>query len=86
MLPVPLYDPAAEAWKEDGICRTVDMELWFPNKGDGYSAKKARMICGGCPVAKPCLQYALSHNEHYGVWGGKTERQRRRMTAEGVAA
>lgn len=77
---------AEDAWMEDGVCRSVDAELWFPDQGDNYSAKKARKVCAGCPVVGACLDYALRNNVRHGVWGGKTERQRRLMTAEEAAA
>lgn len=81
------YDP--EPWKADGAC--VDHpnpELWFPTKGSpGQRMKEARRICAGCPVRQECLDYALRNHEHFGMWGGLTERERRRhrrMIAEGL--
>lgn len=66
-------------WMEDGVCRSVGTELWFPDQGDGWSAKKARAICQGCPSKRPCLEFALRNNERHGIWGGASERDRRKM-------
>lgn len=57
------------------LCREVDMgELFFPEKG-GTTAP-AKRICGLCPVVAECLQFALDHDERFGIWGGKSERRR----------
>lgn len=62
------------------LCREVDTgELFFPEKG-GTTAP-AKQVCRMCPVREECLQYALDHDERYGIWGGKSERERRRMRA-----
>lgn len=68
-----------EAWMADGVCRSVGGELWFPEKGDHYSASKARAICQDCPSKQPCLEYAMSRNERFGIWGGASERDRRKL-------
>ena len=72
-------------WQEHGACREVDPELWFPGKGE--PTRDAVKICGGCEVKVECLEYALSHRQdigRHGVWGGTTERQRRRIWATQV--
>jgi WhiB family redox-sensing transcriptional regulator len=66
-------------WLDKALCAQVDPELFFPAKGDSYTAREARIICLRCPVQKQCLEYALRHNEQFGVWGGMTERERRRV-------
>jgi WhiB family redox-sensing transcriptional regulator len=71
--------PTAGEWRNDAICTQVDPELFFPAKGDTWTAREARIICLRCPVQKQCLEYALRHNEQFGVWGGMTERERRRV-------
>jgi WhiB family redox-sensing transcriptional regulator len=60
----------SEEWKLEGLCRTVDPELWFPEKGS--SAPEAKRLCRRCPVIQQCLAYALENREIYGVWGGHT--------------
>ena len=51
--------------------------IFFPETGSGVA--EARRLCRGCPVKDECLDYALAANEHYGVWGGASERERRRL-------
>lgn len=64
-------------WKQDAVCAQVSGDFWFPDKGqNGGDAKK---LCETCPVAEICLKYALEHGERFGIWGGKTERQRRKI-------
>ena len=67
----------SEDWKLDGVCRTIDPDLWFPEgSSTGYAAKK---MCRRCPVMDECLRYALDNNEQYGVWGGMGSSERRNM-------
>jgi Transcription factor WhiB len=68
---------APDVWKLDGVCRQVDPELWFPDKGQ--SARVATRICAACPVRAECLAYALERDERFGVWGGLSERERRKL-------
>lgn len=68
-----------EDWADEGICRQVDPDLWFAEVGDSGSVKKAKAVCGGCPVQAPCLEYALTNKERFGVFGGKSERERRKI-------
>jgi len=60
-----------------GVCAQVDPELWFPEKGG--STREAKALCARCPVRPECLAYALAHDERFGIWGGASERDRRRM-------
>lgn len=66
-------------WIEDALCAQIDMERWFPDKGG--STREAKAMCARCPVRPPCLQYALANGERYGIWGGKSERERRKLRA-----
>jgi WhiB family redox-sensing transcriptional regulator len=61
----------------DGSCRMYPPATFFPS--DGVGVEKARKICNGCPVAGECLEHALEHRIEHGVWGGASERQRRRI-------
>ena len=64
-------------WREWARCRGVDPEIFYPPEEDeGLDAKE---ICAGCPVREVCLDHALNRREKIGVWGGMTERERRRM-------
>jgi len=65
------------AWMTGGLCAQVDPDLWFPEKGG--STREAKALCARCPVHPECLAYALAHDERFGVWGGASERDRRRM-------
>jgi WhiB family transcriptional regulator, redox-sensing transcriptional regulator len=69
-------DPAI-AWMEDGNCRRYPAGVFFPS--DGAGVDHARRICATCPVQEPCLEYALEHRVEHGVWGGCSERERRRI-------
>lgn len=64
-------------WMEEGKCRKYLPETFFPSDGAGVSI--AKRICAGCPVKEPCLEYALYHHIHHGIWGGASERERRRI-------
>lgn len=64
-----------EDWVKGAVCSETDPEIFHPEKGG--STRPAKAICGGCPVRAQCLQYALEHNEQFGVWGGLSERDRR---------
>ncbi len=75
-----------EPWMADGACRQPEHAdvNWFPGKGE--TIVRQRIICATCPVKSMCLEYALEHGERYGVWGGESERSRRRMRAKKRAA
>ena len=65
------------AWMAEGNCRLHPPATFFPS--DGVGVDKARKICRGCPVATTCLEYALENRIDHGVWGGCSERERRRI-------
>lgn len=58
-------------------CRNRDPETWYPDEGDTESATKARRICRRCPATTQCLTWALTTHQSYGIWGGKTVKERR---------
>jgi WhiB family transcriptional regulator, redox-sensing transcriptional regulator len=64
-------------WMGQANCKEVEPEMFFPS--DGLGVQKAQRVCRGCPVTTPCLEYALSHHIDHGVWGGASERERRRI-------
>lgn len=64
-------------WRVRAVCAQSDPEIWYPNKGG--STRKPKALCLSCPVREECLDYALSHDERFGVWGGFSERERRRL-------
>jgi WhiB family redox-sensing transcriptional regulator len=61
----------------EGKCRELPPETFFPS--DGVGVEVARRICAECPVKAPCLEYALYNRIEHGVWGGASERERRRI-------
>ncbi len=64
-------------WMEQGKCREVAPDTFFPS--DGLGVIKAQRICAKCPVQNACLEYALENHIDHGVWGGRSERERRRI-------
>lgn len=64
-------------WMADGNCRNQPPALFFPSDGVGVDA--ARRLCATCPVKSACLEYALRNRIDHGVWGGTSERERRRI-------
>ena len=71
-------EPDEASWEADALCRQVDPELWFPGEGD--NPRNAKRICARCPVRDACLEYALTHDERFGVWGGLSGRERRALS------
>ncbi len=69
-----------EDWQERALCAETDPESFFPEKGG--STREAKRICSGCEVRAECLEYALAHDERFGIWGGLSERERRRFKKE----
>jgi WhiB family transcriptional regulator, redox-sensing transcriptional regulator len=67
-----------EPWAKSAVCSQTDPEMWFPEKGNGNTAIKAKEICQGCPVREQCLEYALANNEQFGVWGGMSFNERQK--------
>lgn len=64
-------------WMRRGRCRDMDPAIFFPN--DGVGVQVAQRICAECPVSSECLEYALVNRVDHGVWGGASERERRRL-------
>jgi WhiB family transcriptional regulator, redox-sensing transcriptional regulator len=66
-----------QEWQERALCAQTDPEAFFPEKGG--STREAKQICNSCDVRSECLEYALGHDERFGIWGGLSERERRRL-------
>ena len=79
-----LLDADAEdaGWQERALCAQTDPEAFFPEKGG--STREAKRICSGCEVRAECLEYALANDERFGIWGGLSERERRRLRRAAV--
>lgn len=67
-------------WRQRAACRGVDPDIFYPVSDEEAEAAKA--ICGECSVREACLEHALAHRERDGVWGGATERERRRIVRQ----
>jgi WhiB family redox-sensing transcriptional regulator len=65
------------SWRDRAACHGLDPDIFYPVSDD--DAQEAKSICAVCPVREACLEYALANRERDGVWGGATERERRRM-------
>ncbi|HET8927147.1 MAG TPA: WhiB family transcriptional regulator [Microbacterium sp.] len=74
--PAAVEDDAL-AWQTDALCAQTDPEAFFPEKGG--STRDAKRICTSCEVRSQCLEYALHNDERFGIWGGLSERERRRL-------
>ena len=76
-------DISGREWMRDAACTSADPEAWYPPKGS--STREAKQVCNGksgwpaCPVRRECLEYALSNDDRFGVWGGKSDRERRKL-------
>ncbi len=78
-----LFDATDEQdWQERALCAQTDPEAFFPEKGG--STREAKRICLGCEVRSECLEYALQHDERFGIWGGLSERERRKLKKRAV--
>ncbi|UGQ09537.1 WhiB family transcriptional regulator [Yinghuangia sp. ASG 101] len=65
------------SWQERALCAQTDPESFFPEKGG--STREAKKVCFSCEVRDECLEYALANDERFGIWGGLSERERRRL-------
>jgi WhiB family redox-sensing transcriptional regulator len=65
------------SWQTDSLCAQTDPEAFFPEKGG--STRDAKKICTSCEVRNQCLEYALANDERFGIWGGLSERERRKL-------
>jgi WhiB family redox-sensing transcriptional regulator len=70
-------DDGALGWQERALCAQTDPEAFFPEKGG--STREAKKVCLSCDVRGECLEYALSNDERFGIWGGLSERERRKL-------
>ncbi|WP_116282027.1 WhiB family transcriptional regulator [Subtercola boreus] len=73
----PYVDDNPLAWQTDSLCAQTDPEAFFPEKGG--STRDAKRICQTCEVKSQCLEYALQNDERFGIWGGLSERERRKL-------
>ncbi len=77
-------EPEELVWQNYANCLGVDPDLFFPERG--ASTREAKEVCRGCVVQDECLEFALSNGEKFGIWGGKSERERRRVRRQRALA
>jgi WhiB family redox-sensing transcriptional regulator len=84
IMSVELIDTVEDelSWQERALCAQTDPEAFFPEKGG--STRDAKKVCVGCEVRSECLEYALQHDERFGIWGGLSERERRKFKKDVV--
>ena len=75
---VSLIEPLP--WTKSALCAETDPEAFFPEKGESTSV--ARQVCNACPVREECLNDALARDEQFGVWGGHSVVERRKIARE----
>ncbi len=75
-------DETVLSWQERALCAQTDPEAFFPEKGG--STREAKKVCVACEVRAECLEYALAHDERFGIWGGLSERERRKLKRRAV--
>lgn len=63
-------------WVYEAACAGMDPELFFPERGDSASVRKAREVCDRCPVQLECRRYATRARERWGIWGGTSFNER----------
>ena len=71
-----------QPWYDRAACLEADADTFFPEKGG--SSRPAKRVCRSCEVRAECLEYALENDERFGIWGGLSERERRRLKREAV--
>jgi WhiB family transcriptional regulator, redox-sensing transcriptional regulator len=72
----------ADNWRTEASCRDLDTDLFFPAGETGLAAiqiQQAKAICRTCPVSAACLEFAMVTHQEYGIYGGTTEDERRRL-------
>lgn len=78
-----IFDWDREGWRDQAACRDTDLSLFFPAGRSGLAVaeiKAAKVVCSGCRVRGACLQFAVETNQESGIWGGKDENERHRLS------
>lgn len=84
--PTATFEFTPQPWAGSSLCTSVDPEIFYPEKRSSAQAQRAKKICSRCEVRTACLEYALATGERYGIWGGTSERERRRLRGERARA
>jgi WhiB family transcriptional regulator, redox-sensing transcriptional regulator len=77
-----LLEEQPGSWQSRANCLGVDPDLFFPERGS--STREAKEVCRGCVVREDCLEFAIANSEKFGIWGGMSERERRRIRRQRV--
>ncbi len=72
------------SWQDHTNCRGADQDLFFPKRG--LPTREARAMCAACEVKAECLEFALTQGERFGIWGGLSERERRKIRGQRTRA
>lgn len=72
-----IYQDRLSDWRRNAACRGLSPSLWYPERGD--TGTQAKAVCRGCDVKGECLEYALASGQKWGVWGGLSERELRKL-------
>ena len=75
-------DSGEAGWQDRALCAQTDPEAFFPEKGG--STREAKKVCLTCEVRDDCLEAALMNDERFGIWGGLSERERRKLKKRAV--
>ena len=72
------------AWLDDAACKGMPTDWWYPQRGDNRSPifKRAKQICAGCTVQRPCLDEVMgteAARSRHGYWGGMSPNQREEL-------
>ncbi len=82
--PLPNVARVDAGWGDKANCKGVDPDLFFPERG--ASTRESKEVCRGCTVREECLEFALVSGEKFGIWGGLSERERRRIRRQRAQA
>ena len=78
---IDVIEPADHSWQLDAACIGMSSSIFFPTQGDARW-RQAKAVCRGCVVREECGEYALVNNIKHGIYGGMSERERRRIRRE----
>lgn len=80
---LPTRPATVTDWKARGLCAQTDPDAFFPEKGG--ATRDAKAVCAACEVRVQCLEYALDRDERFGIWGGTSEFERKKLRKGGKA-
>ena len=69
----------SQSWRQQAACKGLDPNIFYPATDEDEDAESAKAVCAECPIRQACLEHALTWREREGIWGGATEKERRRI-------